>query len=115
MSAVWPGRRINSTPGTTSRVALDELPLPGFFHGLEIFGEIAGAIAFGGRLGVLEFAAMHDIARIRKHRHGLPIHDARVPAAMIEVQMRVHHDIDLLGRHAVGTSCSGRRGAPSKA
>ncbi len=83
------------------RVSFQQPPLPGFLHRQEVFGKVAGAVAVRGRFGVLEFVALHDVARIREDGQRFPVHDARVPAAMIEVQMRVDHNVDLFGRNAV--------------
>jgi hypothetical protein len=77
--------------------AFHKLPLPRFHHGLEIVGDVADAIALGGMAGVFEFAAMHEVARVGKRGHGLAVDDARIPSAMIEMQMRVDDDVDLLG------------------
>jgi hypothetical protein len=50
---------------------------------------------------VLKFAALHDVARVRKNGDGFSVHDARIPAAMVEVQVGVDNDVDFLGRNAV--------------
>ena len=68
--------------------------------GSKVIGKITGTIAFAGPPGVLEFAAMDEITRIRKRGHRQSIDDARIPAAVIEVEMRVHDDINLLGLKA---------------
>ncbi len=46
---------------------------------------------------MLEFAALHHVARIAKGRNYFVIRDARVAAAMVEMQMRVDHDVDVVG------------------
>ena len=52
-------------------------------------------------LRVFQFAALHDVSRVRKSGHRFSVHDARVPAAMIEMQMRVDDDVDFFRRNAV--------------
>ncbi len=70
--------------------------------GSKFSAEIAGAVALGGILGVLEFGALDVIARVRKCGHKFAIDDSRVPSAMIEMQVRVDDDIDFLGPDATG-------------
>ena len=52
--------------------------------------------------GVFEFAAMDEVACVRERRHRLVVDDARIPSAMVEMQMRVHDDIDLLRLESAG-------------
>ncbi len=83
--------------GNDFRVTVQKIPLTRLLHGHEIIWEIAGAIAFGWRAGVLKFLALHKVSRVWKRRHGNTVHDARVPSAMIEMQMGIDDDVDLFG------------------
>jgi hypothetical protein len=47
---------------------------------------------------VFPLAALHVVLRARKGRNGASIPVIRIPAAVIEVEMRVDDDIDLVGR-----------------
>ena len=72
------------------------------FDGHEIFGKIAGAVAIGGTSGVLEFAALDEVTRIWKCRARFAVYDARVPSAMIEMEVRIDDDIDFFGGERLG-------------
>ncbi len=51
---------------------------------------------------VVEFALLRIIRRVGKRRLGLAVDVVCVPAAVIEVQVRVNHDVDFVGRNARG-------------
>ena len=101
MCSLCPGMRTTSTPGATSQSSSTSHHWPALGHRLEIVGEIAGAIAFGGMARVFELAAMDHVTGVGKRGHGLAIDDAGVPSAMVEMQVGIYHEIDLLGPHAV--------------
>ena len=77
-------------------VAFQQPPLTRSFHRQEVVGDVAGAVALGGPLGMLQFAALHDVARIGKRRDELAVHAARIPAAVVEMQVRIDDQVDLL-------------------
>ena len=75
MSALWPGARINSTPGAISCIAIEQPPLSRFFHRSKVLRHVAGAVALAGSVRVFEFLALHHVAGVRGNvGHGAPIH-----------------------------------------
>src|ERR1700687_3598107 len=94
MSRLWPGTRMSSTPGITSVSPSSNRHCPDFSIGGVVFREIARAVAIAGILGVFEFSLLHEILRVGEDGHGLTVHDARVPPAVIEMKMGIDYDID---------------------
>ncbi len=45
----------------------------------------------------LEIPPPEQIARPGESRHPAPVLQPRIPADVIEVQMRAHHDVDVFG------------------
>ena len=103
MSRMCPGARIRLIRRERFRlVSVKQMPLAGGFDGLEIFRDIAGAIAIGGIARVFEFAARGRYnGRWGMWAQPCRRSTARVPAAMVEVQMGVDDDIDFLGPNAI--------------
>ena len=56
-------------------------------------------------LGMVEFAALHLVSGIREHRDRFLVHHARIPSAMVEVEVSIDDDVDLFR--------AGRRGSPN--
>ena len=54
------------------------------------------------RLPVIELAARHDVAGVRKGRDPAAVVEPGVPADMVPMEMRAHHVIDRFGRHPGG-------------
>ena len=45
---------------------------------------------------MIVFALRHDVARLREGRHPLTVGETGVPPDMVPVQVRAHHEIDVL-------------------
>src|SRR5580698_9279985 len=67
--------------GITNR----QLPLARFLDRDEIVLDVASAVAICRQESMVEFAALHDVARIRERWHDAAIHQFRISAAMIEM------------------------------
>ena len=50
---------------------------------------------------MFEFASLHDIRALGNVGTGFAVHNARIPATMIEMEVRIDYDIDFFGRYAV--------------
>ena len=63
---------------------------------------VAGARERGRarRPPIIPFALRDQVARVRKRRHPAAVFQPRVPADMIDMQVRAQHDVDVLGRDA---------------
>ena len=51
---------------------------------------------------MLVSGALNDVTRVGKRGHDLVAFAARIPAAMIEMKVRVHHDVDVRGLDTSG-------------
>src|SRR5258708_33052510 len=76
------------------RVAIDEIPETCVCDGLEISGEIAGAVAFRRSGCVFEFTALYDVASPGERGYCGAIFDASVATGVIEMKMRCDDEID---------------------
>src|SRR5208283_6105708 len=94
------GNASHGDAGEDFRIAIDEVPEPFLGNGSEIFGEIAGTIAFGGIHGVFEFTTLDDVTGATKRGKDTVFYHAGIAATMIEVEMGVDDQIDLIGLDA---------------
>ncbi len=81
----------------------DQLGLAGGEHRQHAVGdEVAGARQRrrARRPPMIPFAPRDQIARVGKRRHPAAVLQPRVPADVIDVQMRAQHDVDVFGRDA---------------
>src|SRR5260221_9957119 len=78
------------------RVAIDEIPEACVCDGLEIFGEIAGAVAFRRSGCVFEFTALNHVTSPGERGYCAAIFDASVAAGVIEMKVRVDDEIDFV-------------------
>ena len=80
---------------------IDQIDQSGIKHRLDRIVEnrhLIGYIALA--LPVVELGTGHEIARIRKGRHPLPVDPHGVPADMIDMQVGAHHRVDRFTREA---------------
>ena len=94
--------------GDDGAIVLEEREPARGCEGREIFPQIAGAIALGGMHGVVEFALLDNILSVRKGGDDFVAFDARVSAAMVEVEMRVDDDINVARLEAVVAQSGGK-------
>ncbi len=99
MAGRVPRRRRQSDEIVERVVVVDQQPLPGLHHRLAVEApDVAGRIFFLLRRllpgGV--FALVEDVFRLREGRHPAAVHQPRVPAAMVDVQMGAEHVVDVL-------------------
>jgi hypothetical protein len=84
-------------------VARDQLGFPGVrdgLYGIVEYGDLVGLIAIIPPILVLGLA--EHIARIGEGRRPLAVDQPRVPADMIDMQMRTQHGVDAVGRKSRG-------------
>src|SRR6185369_5265052 len=98
------GRRLEAQAGRDLVVLVDERDPPGGDHGHHAVGDAAGGLAplLGLPLPELPLLAVDHVARPGKRRHPALALQARVPADVIDVQVRADDGVDLLGRDAGG-------------
>src|SRR5947209_1379816 len=95
MCGTMPRRRNEMDFRTQSMIAVDEIDearLDNGFDRIRIMRRDVLVIAMGAPM--LVFLAAPDIARIRKCRHPSPLQETRVPADMIDMQMRTYDGVD---------------------
>ena len=51
---------------------------------------------------VVVLGACEEVARVGEGRHPAPVHQPRVPAHVVGVEMGAHHEVDIVGREADG-------------
>ena len=84
-------------PRSDRAIALEQRQFAFRFQPRVVFQDVAGAVAFVGMLGVFEFSALHHVLRVGIRGDDLISFHARVSAAMIEMQVRVDHDVNFAG------------------
>jgi hypothetical protein len=87
------------------RAVVDELDLAGLDHRHDAVlddGDVLRQrqVAAGRRLPVLELAAREDVLGVREGRHPLAVDQPRVPADVVDVQVRADHQRHVLRLHA---------------
>ncbi len=90
---------LDPNPRDNLHVALQEIRLR--LGGTETAFDVTRPVALGGRNGMFPFALLHAVSGARKRRHHPRPLAACVPAAVIEVKVRVNHNVDLFGSEAV--------------
>ena len=95
-------RGLNANARRNSISVVDQFRLPGCEYRQHAVGdEIPCALQVGdagARSPVLPLGPRHQIARFRKRRHPLTVLEPRVPAYMIDVQMRAQHQVHIIWR-----------------
>src|SRR5512146_159461 len=92
------GKHADRDSRTDLAIAGDQLHLAGLDQWIVVVADIADAIAFVLLLRVFPLAALYVVLRPRKGRDRASIFVVRVPAAVIEMKMRIDDDIDFVGR-----------------
>ena len=81
-------------------VHIDEVGLAGLDHRQHAVFEVRIGRALRALfivLPVLIFIVCEQITRVGKCRHPAAIDETRIPADMIDMKMRTHHEVDVLG------------------
>ncbi len=82
-------------------VAGDEVRSAGIGHRLHRVVENSNLVRLLAIVApVLVFGSAEHVARIGKSRHPFPVHQAGVPADMVDMQMGAQHGVDAVGRKA---------------
>src|SRR5205814_6636697 len=85
--------------GKDFRIARKEFGLR--LGGGEKIGDVTSPIAQRRLKRVFPLAPLNEISRARERRDQLPCLTPQVPAAMVEVEVRVNDDVHIAQNHAV--------------
>src|SRR5436190_6277157 len=89
-----PRSRLEKNFGSYSEIGLHQLSQPGIDNGLDRI-LLDGAVLLAHRLRPeLELGAREKVARLGKGRRPAAVLEHRVPADMVDVQVRAKHDVD---------------------
>ena len=116
---VWPGVGISLTRSLRACCALDDVDAVGGHDRQHRIGDPGtGRRIVLLPLGpVLELAVGEDVARLGEGRHPAAVLEPRVPADVVDVQMRAHDEVDVAdaeARRPPGPSRSGRTSSCSR-
>src|SRR5204862_1609603 len=101
-------RNLNANAGNDLVVAVEEVRLG--LGGQEQVSDVTRAVPLRGAQGVLPLAALHDVTGAPKRRDQLRAVAPDVPAAVVEMQVRVDDDVDVLGSEPVALEAVEQRG-----
>src|SRR5882672_8460566 len=91
------GRRLEPDFVRDPMLGADEIDEPGLHDGVDRVHEVRDVVIAAGvpkMLPVIVLALAEEIARLWKGRYPLAVHLARIPADVVEVQVRAHHGVD---------------------
>ena len=88
------GRRIEPDAPVDGMVDGNEVDDARLAQGRDRVAEVVVAVGERGRLPVLELGLCEQVAPAREGRHPLAVDERRVPAHVVDVQVRAHHRVD---------------------
>ena len=99
------GGRLQGDGVVQREIVVDQQGLPGGDHGFAIVApDIARRLRAARRrlLPRRVFALVEDVFRLREGRHPAAVHQARVPAAMVDMQVGAEDVVDILEAQPLG-------------
>ena len=95
---VWPGVGMNCTDSLKRKIALHDLRALGLDDRQHRIGDPGNTrrIVLLLLRPMRELAVGHDVFRLGKGRHPAAVFEPRVPADVIDVQMRAHDIVDVV-------------------